>query len=115
MTRRAFLAGTSATLALLTVWAPAAAQPRTRGEVRRTDVATDLALRTRSPWYSPLTPREAQIVVLVTAGLTTRQIASRPGMTPWTTDHRVSWILQKLDVGRRAQIRDWVIKQQQER
>lgn len=101
MNRRAFLAGTSAALALFTVGEPA--------------LAADLAVRTRGPWYSPLTPREAQIAVLVAAGLTTRQIASRLGMTPWTTDHRVSWILQKLDVGRRAQIRDWVIKQQQER
>jgi DNA-binding CsgD family transcriptional regulator len=100
--RRAFLAGTSATLALLTVGAPAV-------------LAADLAVRTRGPWYSPLTPREAQIAVLVTAGLTTRQIASRLGMTPWTTDQRVVMILQKIDVGRRAQIRDWVIKQQQKR
>lgn len=102
MNRRAFLAGTSATLALLTVGAPAI-------------LAADLAVRARDPWYFPLTPREAQIAVLVTAGLTTRQIASRLGITPWTTDHRVAMILQKIDVGRRAQIRDWVIKQQQKR
>lgn len=102
MNRRAFLVGTSTTLALLTVGAPAV-------------LAADLAVRTRGPWYSPLTPREAQISVLVTAGLTTRQIASRLKMTAWTTDHRVAMILQRLDVGRRAQIRDWVIKQQQYR
>ena len=102
MNRRVFLAGTSATLALLTMAAPAV-------------IAAGLAVRTRGPWYSPLTPREAQIAVLVSAGLTTRQIAARLGMTAWTTDHRVVMILQKIDVGRRAQIRDWVIKQQQKR
>jgi DNA-binding NarL/FixJ family response regulator len=100
--RRVFLAGTSATLALFTVAAPAV-------------LAAHPAVRTRGPWLSPLTPRDAQIAVLIAAGLTTRQIATRLGMTPWTTDHRVHAILEKLDVGRRAHIRDWMIKQQQKR
>lgn len=103
MNRRDFLTGTAASLALVAVRAPAV-------------LSADGAERPRDrPWYSPLTPREAQLAELVTAGLTNSQMAAHLGITPWTMDHRVQMILMKLDAHRRAHISDWVVKHRPQR
>jgi DNA-binding NarL/FixJ family response regulator len=73
-------------------------------------------------WYHPLTPRESEVALLVTDGLTTPQIAERMvsertvdgHVTEKTVETHVQNIMNKLskelgrDVNRRTQISAWV-------
>ena len=49
-----------------------------------------------------LTPRELEVLRLVTTGLTNRQIATDLGLSEKTVDRHVSNIFAKLDVPSRA-------------
>jgi DNA-binding NarL/FixJ family response regulator len=74
------------------------------------------------PWYHPLTPRESEVALLVTDGLTTPQIAERMvsertvdgHVTEKTVETHIGNIMNKLskelgrDVNRRTQISAWV-------
>ena len=55
-----------------------------------------------------LTARQHEIAVLVTAGLTNRQIAARLVVAERTVDAHVEHILRKLALRSRAQIAAWV-------
>ena len=50
-----------------------------------------------------LSPREQEVLALVVAGLTNRQIADRLFISPKTAGHHVSSILGKLGVRRRSE------------
>ena len=50
-----------------------------------------------------LTPRELEVLALVSAGLTNAQIAERLFISPKTAEHHVGRILTKLGVRSRAQ------------
>jgi two-component system, NarL family, response regulator len=52
---------------------------------------------------SPLTPREQEILQLITAGKTTQEIAQAFYITPGTVRVHIHAILQKLDVRDRTQ------------
>src|SRR5436309_1543310 len=56
---------------------------------------------------APLTPREFQAADLITAGLTTAQIARTPGAEVRTVDTHVDHVRTKLGVRARAQIAVW--------
>jgi DNA-binding CsgD family transcriptional regulator len=58
-----------------------------------------------------LTPREREVAVLVTAGLTNRQIGARLFITEGTARLHVKHILQKLGFTSRAQIAAWAVDQ----
>jgi DNA-binding CsgD family transcriptional regulator len=49
-----------------------------------------------------LTPRERQVALLMTQGLTNEEIAIAFGRSRSTIRHRVTWILMKLNVPTRA-------------
>ena len=49
-----------------------------------------------------LTPRQAQVLVLMTEGLTNTEIGRRLSITPKTAEHHVSAVLDKLGVQNRA-------------
>lgn len=61
-----------------------------------------LSRSNRTP-ASPLTPRETEILQLITAGKTTQEIAEAFYITPGTVRVHVHAILQKLDVRDRTQ------------
>jgi len=55
----------------------------------------------------PLTAREREVAVLVAHGLTNRQIADRLVIASRTAGNHVEHILDKLQLGTRAQIAAW--------
>jgi DNA-binding NarL/FixJ family response regulator len=66
------------------------------------------ALEQARPWYVPLSPREAEIAVLVAAGLSTVEIAKHFGRSERTLRVRIAYILEKLNVPKRSDISAWV-------
>ena len=62
------------------------------------------------PWFAPLTPRQAQISELVAVSLTNTEIARRLGISVRTTDQHVWTVFRKLDMHKRKQLADWVIR-----
>ena len=62
------------------------------------------------PWFAPLTARQAHVSELVAVGLTNTEIARRLGISVRTTDAHVSNIFNKLDLHRRTQLADWVMR-----
>jgi len=65
----------------------------------------DLAHRMResSKTAASLTPRERQVLDLITEGLSTRQMARRLGVSERTVESHISRLYQKLDVRTRVQ------------
>ena len=59
----------------------------------------------------PLTRREAEIAVLVSQGLTNRQIAAAAHISERTVETHVQHILDKLGFASRTQIAAWVAAQ----
>jgi predicted ATPase/class 3 adenylate cyclase/DNA-binding NarL/FixJ family response regulator len=59
---------------------------------------------------SPLTHREQQVAVLISQGLTNRQIAERLVITEGTAANHVYHILAKLGLGSRAQVAAWAVE-----
>jgi non-specific serine/threonine protein kinase len=77
--------------------------------VRRHDVVRDP--RTATPWwYYPLSKREAEVAELIAAGSTNLEIATRIGMPQRLIDARVTRIMGKLGVTKRAEIAAWVAR-----
>lgn len=56
----------------------------------------------------PLTPRQVQVAMLVSEGLTNRQIAARLGLSEWTVVNHVRQIMRRLDCSSRVQVA-WAI------
>ena len=54
-----------------------------------------------------LTPRQRDVVALITRGLSNRQIAERLVISERTADRHVSNILTKLGLATRSQISAW--------
>ena len=64
-----------------------------------------------SPGRSPgLTPREHEVAVLVGAGLTNQQIASRLGISVRTVHGHMEKILRRLGFSSRAQVAAWIAR-----
>jgi DNA-binding CsgD family transcriptional regulator len=59
----------------------------------------------------PLTRREREVAVLVAAGVSNRQIASRLTITERTAENHVGHVLAKLGVRSRAAIGAWAAQQ----
>ena len=78
------------------------------GRARATAGSTAAATSTAT--YSPLSAREAEVALLVAAGLTNAQIAERLCVTSGTVRNHVEHILEKLGAANRAQVAAWVIK-----
>ena len=74
--------------------------------VRQHDVIDDSEPAT--PWYYPLSKREAEVAELIAAGSRNLEIATRVGMPQRVIDARVAWIMTKLEVTKRAEIAVWV-------
>jgi DNA-binding NarL/FixJ family response regulator len=53
--------------------------------------------------YTPLSPREMEILQFVTRGLSNKEIASRLGISHQTVKNHMTAILHKLDVEDRTQ------------
>jgi len=62
------------------------------------------------PWFAPLTTRQAHVSELVAVGMTNTEIARHLGISVRTTDAHVSNIFYKLDLHRRKQLADWVLR-----
>jgi len=116
--RRTFLKGTAASLAVIATAGVSVATARAARVVREhrllTDPLSELAQLVRegnamSPWFAPLTARQAQVSELVALGLTNTEIARHLGISVRTTDAHVMSIYNKLDLHRRKQLADWVI------
>jgi DNA-binding NarL/FixJ family response regulator len=59
-------------------------------------------------WRAPLSPKEAEVAILVAEGLTNREIAERFVLSERTIDNHVFRIMNKLSVHSRTQIGVWV-------
>ena len=85
--------------------------------------AIEYALSAEEPIVSPpvarrsgggstaLTPREEEVAVLVSRGLTNRQIASELSISGHTAATHIARILKKLGLQSRAQIGSWLADQ----
>jgi predicted ATPase/DNA-binding CsgD family transcriptional regulator len=62
---------------------------------------------------NPLTPRQREVAVLVSEGLTDRQIAERLVISPRTAESHVEQILHRLGMRSRAGIAAWVARQEE--
>jgi DNA-binding NarL/FixJ family response regulator len=62
------------------------------------------------PWFAPLTTRQAHVSELVAVGMTNTAIARHLGISVRTTDAHVMSIFNKLDLHRRKQLAEWVIR-----
>jgi DNA-binding NarL/FixJ family response regulator len=62
------------------------------------------------PWFAPLTARQAHVSELVALGMTNTEIARHLGTSVRTTDAHVVNIFNKLDLHRRKQLAEWVIR-----
>ncbi len=85
-----------------TGWAPQA-RPDTVGGPRHDEGAARRAL-------SPLTPREHEIVLLITQGLSNREIADELVISPATAARHVANILAKLGFTSRTQVASWATR-----
>lgn len=119
MNRRSFLKGTAASLAVLATTGVAAAASRSDGGIRASRVLADpsreIAELVREgnaarPWFAPLTPRQAYVSELLGAGLTNAAIAKRLGISERTVDNHVLKIFVKLDLHRRKQVAEWLLR-----
>jgi len=80
-----------------------------------TDPQSDLAHLVREgnamrPWFAPLTARQAQVGKLVAVGMTNTEIARHLGISIRTTDAHVMSTFNKLDLHKRRQLAEWVIR-----
>jgi DNA-binding NarL/FixJ family response regulator len=119
MNRRTFLKGTAASIAVLATAGVSVATAQSARAVRElgllTDPPSELARLVREgnamrPWFAPLTARQAQVSELVAVGLTNTEIARHLGIRVRTTDAHVMNIFLKLDLHRRRQVTDWVLR-----
>ena len=62
------------------------------------------------PWFAPLTARQAQVSELVAVGLTNTEIARHLRISVRTTDADVMSSYNKLDLHRRKQLAEWVVR-----
>lgn len=69
-----------------------------------------LPLPARRTHGVPLTSREQEVLALIAAGRTDRQIAEEIFVTPRTVGFHVSNILRKLDLGSRAEAAAWAAR-----
>jgi len=64
-------------------------------------------------WYSPLTPRECDVALLV-GTLTNKEIATRLGIVERSVETHVNNIFNKLDRHHRAEIALWIADKQRQ-
>jgi ATP/maltotriose-dependent transcriptional regulator MalT len=76
-----------------------------RAETLARDLRVD---RDRDEPWTPLTAREYEVATLVADGRTNSEIAAELGIAPKTVSSHVEHILDRLGVGRRAEIAAWV-------
>jgi DNA-binding CsgD family transcriptional regulator len=119
MNRRTFLKGTAASIAVLATAGASAALAQGARAAREHHLLTDpqsaIAQLVREgnamrPWFAPLTVRQAHVSELVAVGMTNTEIARHLGISVRTTDAHISNIFNKLDLHRRKQLADWVMR-----
>ena len=119
MNRRTFLKGTAASVVILATAGVSEALAQAGRAAREhrllTDPQSELAQLVREgnamrPWFAPLTVRQAHVSELVAVGLTNTEIARRLGISVRTTDAHVSNVFNKLDLHRRKQLAEWVLR-----
>ncbi|MFH8623374.1 ATP-binding protein [Streptomyces vietnamensis] len=91
---------------------------RAEGLALDADAAVREALSAPAPARGPddtpaaekqsLTPRQIQVAMLVSEGLTNRQIAARLGLSEWTVVNHVRQVMRRLDCSSRVQVA-WAI------
>lgn len=112
MKRRYFIKGAAASVALIATAGPVFSA--VQGD-RVTSPNSGADIVPARPWFYPLTPRQAQVSELVAAGFSSAEIGASLGITEHMSKHHVSRTMRQLKLQWRSEIRDWVIKQQQER
>jgi len=119
MNRRTFLKATAASAVVLATAGVSAALAQAGGAARErrllTDPQRELAHLVREgnamrPWFAPLTARQAHVSELVALGLTNTEIARHLGTSVRTTDAHVANIFNKLDLHKRKQLAEWVVR-----
>ena len=119
MNRRTFLKGTAASVVILATAGVSEALVQAgraaAGHRLLTDPQTELAQLVREgnamrPWFAPLTARQAHVSELVAAGMTNMEIARHLDLSVRTTDAHVANIFNKLDLHKRKQLAEWVLR-----
>jgi DNA-binding NarL/FixJ family response regulator len=62
-------------------------------------------------WFSPLTPREAEVALCLSEGLSNKETAWRLHIKPDTVETHVFNIMNKLTLHSRTQIGVWIVEQ----
>jgi DNA-binding NarL/FixJ family response regulator len=65
-------------------------------------------------WYAPLTPREAEVALVIADGLSNKEIAARLGIGERGVETHVFNISNKLTVHNRTQIALWIKEKQRQ-
>jgi DNA-binding NarL/FixJ family response regulator len=90
------------------------------GRAMMPEQAIEYALSAEEPVVSPplahrlgggsaaLTPREKEVAVLVSRGLTNRQVASELSISEHTVANHISKVLNKLGLSSRSQLAAWL-------
>ena len=119
MNRRTFLKGSAASVVVLATAGASGALAQAARAAREhrllTDPHSELAHLVREgnamrPWFEPLTPRQAQVSELVAMGMTNTDVARRLGISVRTADQHVWSIFNRLDLHRRKQLAEWVLR-----
>ncbi|QNP69345.1 LuxR family transcriptional regulator [Streptomyces roseirectus] len=94
---------------------------RREGRVLSADAAADEALAVGPPTPEPasaisrpvqLTARQYEVAMLVSQGLTNRQISQQLRLSEWTVVNHVRQVMRRLDVPSRIHIAQWVMTRQ---
>jgi DNA-binding NarL/FixJ family response regulator len=119
MNRRTFLKGTAASVVVLATAGVSEALAHASRAAREhrllTDPRSELAQLVREgnamrPWFAPLTARQAHVGELVAVGMTNTEIARHLGISIRTTDAHVMSSFYRLDLHRRKQLAEWVLR-----
>lgn len=94
-------------------WGPATCTGHTvsRQLHGHTSIALPAVPQVRRTNLNGLTAREQEVALLITKGLTNRQIAERLVIAPRTAENHVQHIFDKVGVSSRAQLAAWVVLQ----
>ena len=76
----------------------------------RVDTVPTTSERDDAPYLDPLTAREADVLRLVTAGLTNREIAARLGVSRRTIDAHLRSVFGKIGVASRSAATLYAVK-----
>ena len=93
-------------------WVPARPAPAASAAATVTSPPSEAHAKPQAhEWFSPLTPREAEVALCLSEGLSNKETAWRLHIKPDTVETHVFNIMNKLTLHSRTQIGVWIVEQ----